>query len=245
MTIRRSIANLGPAYNSLVRPLDPPPAGSLPAEIDDFYLYDNRIEPQPPEMPPVVIGSNLISSIHASTCLPILDSAPPEPFGESQIPTLSTATETVRHGLNTVGNLITAFAGPLGQVDMSPDIYLIAEKRRATQMELQKAAAQMAALASRGYFLSWLGTQIQRQESQDINAESENSMLIELDNAADNDSLEKANALRDAKRLLREEATSLTTDSAVFLRALTIQHVEPNAKSFVRLLFTLELHILI
>jgi hypothetical protein len=234
----RSISNLGSAYTTLVRPVDPPLSASLPSEIDDFYVYENRIEPQPvSDMPPLVAAPNLMTSFHIAICTPTIMAAGTETSSETSFgPNLSACTSAARNALDSLQGIISSapptLTSPLGPLDLSDDIFVAADKRRAVQLELQKAAISISAFSCRNYLLSWLDTQIQRNNAQSIDQDArDNALLMSL--ITDSSSTDKEEATRAANLLLQEDSTSLVADLAAFLKTLDVVHLEPNSMSSV------------
>lgn len=135
--ISRSTAHLGTYYSLAVAPVSPPIPFALPAEVDDFYVYFDRIDEQTENGPSLVSGANVITKIYLAA----------SPDG---------ATSNLNDTLLAINNALEAAPASLTDPfapEIPLDIFMEPKDRRQLQLELLKAAVRIAHLTCRAAVL--------------------------------------------------------------------------------------------
>jgi hypothetical protein len=230
----RSISNIGPDFESLVRPLDPPGLESLPTASDDVHAFVGQEEqPLRSSIPTTTTATNLITSIYVLVSSSEIRSSISTNTTESAESNISRCVETARHSLDSISHLIasapSSLTAPLTPFDMVDAIFMSSEQKLVIRLELQKAAIKMASFACRCYVINWLTSQIQHIAQVTSIEVIGSSMFHGLDTSL----IEKDDLVRKASNLIKEETRLLIGELARFLRGLDIQHCEPHAMSLV------------
>jgi hypothetical protein len=116
-----------------VVPVLPPTPFSLPAEVDDFYVYFDRIDEQTENGPSLVSGANVITNIYLAASQ------------DGATSNLDDTLSAINNALEAAPASLTAPFAP----EIPLDIFMDPKDRRQLQLELIKAAVRIAYLACR------------------------------------------------------------------------------------------------